>query len=501
MAWRLASLVVLNVLAFGALTMALWSLGRGALALVGLAFLVIALGFGVVIAWSIVVPLRRLAGELAAAVGCDLLRPVTGAEAPDEIGAIARSLAQLIENVRAKRKVERELEAAERRWRTVLEASPIGFSLVAREGYQRLYANPKSREMLGLAPDDESDRVPIPESFVDKALFYQLEDRLRRGEVVTGLETERRRPDGSTCWSAINIGEVEIDGHQVYTVWHYDITARRRGEAELRAAKERAETALTQLQATQHSLVQSERLASLGGLVAGVAHEINTPLGISLTSASLLAEESRHLSVSMNSGALRRSDLARFVSLALESSDLLLANSQRAADLIKSFKQVAVDQSSDDRRRFNLREYLNEVLMSLGPRLKRSAVVVEVACPDTIEVVGFPGALAQIVTNFVMNSLVHGYDEGQSGRLTIEVCQPEPDRVELVYADDGKGIPEAVLPRIFEPFFTTNRGGGGSGLGLNIVANVVRQRLRGEIAVWSLPGHGARFTVSFPREL
>jgi len=201
----------------------------------------------------------------------------------------------------------------------------------------------------------------------------------------------------------------------------------------------------------------------------------------------------------MNAGTLRRSDLARVLGLVLESSDLLLANSQRAAELIKSFKQVAVDQAADDCRWFNLREYIDEVMMSLGPRLKRSALTVAIDCPDGIEVQGFPGALAQVLTNFVMNSLTHAFEPGQAGRLGITVTLPERNLVQLVFEDDGKGIPEAVLPKIFDPFFTTNRSGGGSGLGLNIVYNLIRQQLGGEITVTSTAGRGTAFTVRFPR--
>ena len=240
-------------------------------------------------------------------------------------------------------------------------------------------------------------------------------------------------------------------------------------------------------------------MASLGALVAGVAHEINTPLSISLTSASLLADESRRLAAALETGVLRRSELSHFLELALESSDLLLTNSQRAADLIKSFKQVAVDQSSDDRRIFNLAEYIDEVLMSLRPSLKRSAVVVAVECPGELMIEGYPGPLAQVLTNFVMNSLTHAYGPEQPGRLSVAVTISGADQVCLVYGDDGKGIAEEVLPKIFDPFFTTNRGGGGSGLGLNIVYNLVTQRLSGQIEVTSHPGHGTSFTVYFPR--
>ena len=171
------------------------------------------------------------------------------------------------------------------------------------------------------------------------------------------------------------------------------------------------------------------------------------------------------------------------------------------ADLVKSFKQVAVDQSSDDRRPFNLAEYMDEVLMSLRPALKRSAVSVSVDCPADLMLDSYPGPLAQVLTNLVMNALTHAFDPNQPGRLDITVTCHEAGKVGLVFADDGKGVPAEVLPKIFEPFFTTNRVGGGSGLGLAIVYTLVTQRLGGTIAVESQFGQGTRFILQFPLEV
>jgi len=198
---------------------------------------------------------------------------------------------------------------------------------------------------------------------------------------------------------------------------------------------------------------------------------------------------------------MRKSDLARFLELTGECSDLMLTNAQRAADLITSFKQVAVDQTSDNRRVFDLREYLDEVLTSLRPRIKRSGVTVTVECPEELIVDGYPGPLAQILTNFVMNSLTHAFEPERPGHIAVTVGETGDGRVRLVYADDGKGISEAVLPKIFDPFFTTNREGGGSGLGLAIVDTLVRQTLRGEISTASPAGGGTAFTIEFPRVL
>ncbi|HUP91816.1 MAG TPA: ATP-binding protein [Solimonas sp.] len=259
----------------------------------------------------------------------------------------------------------------------------------------------------------------------------------------------------------------------------------------------RLEQALRQLRDTQAQLVQSEKLASLGALVAGVAHEINTPVGVGVTAASTLQAAAARLKAGYQAGELKRSELERFVALADESARILMRNLQRAAELIQSFKQVAVDQSSGERRRFDLRGYIDEVLVSLGPRLKHTGHTVEVDCPEALSIDGYPGALAQILANLVSNSLLHAYQPGEAGTLSIRV-RSTGGWVTLVYADDGHGIPPENLPRIFDPFFTTKRGSGGSGLGMHIVFNLVTQALGGTIQVASAPGQGAEFTLRFP---
>lgn len=258
------------------------------------------------------------------------------------------------------------------------------------------------------------------------------------------------------------------------------------------------ESAMKRLKLAQEQLVQSEKLASLGGLVAGVAHEINTPVGVSVTAASTLQDETERLSARFADGSMKRSDLSQFVAMADESSQIILKNLARAADLIQSFKRVAVDQSSEEQRRFVLSDYLDEVLLSLRPQIKKTQHEVEVVCPKDLQLDGYPGVIAQIVTNLVGNSLVHAFDEGDSGHLRFEVSREDGDWVQLRYSDDGKGIAADQLPRIFDPFYTTKRGSGGSGLGLHIVYNLATQMLGGEIKVSSQPGEGVCFDLRFP---
>lgn len=272
----------------------------------------------------------------------------------------------------------------------------------------------------------------------------------------------------------------------------------RQVEETTRANRDLGET-LRRLQEAQAQLVQNEKLASLGGLVAGVAHEINTPVGVGVTAASTLQAHALQLRQQYEQGTLRRSDLERFVALADECAQIILKNLQRGAELIQSFKQVAVDQSSGERRRFSLKSYLDEVLLSLRPQLKKTTHRVEVTCPEGLALDGFPGAIAQIVTNLVNNSLIHGFEGREHGLISIDV-HPDRDWIELRYRDNGRGIPPDHLSRIYDPFFTTKRGAGGSGLGLHIVYNLVAQLLGGTIEARSAPDQGTEFRIRFPAQ-
>ena len=259
--------------------------------------------------------------------------------------------------------------------------------------------------------------------------------------------------------------------------------------------------ALDTLKRAQKQLVESEKLASLGQLVAGVAHEINTPVGVGVTGASTLADETARLETLYRSGEMKRSDLERYVQHASTISRLLLSNMERAATLTQSFKEVAIDQTSQERRAFRLDEYIREVLLNLNPILRKTEHRVDIECPDSIIVDSYPGALSQILTNFVMNALLHAFEEGVSGSMRIAVRELDAATVELQFSDNGKGIAEEHLPKIFDPFFTTKRGHGGSGLGLSIIHNLASGALMGGISVTSKPGAGTTFTLVFPRTI
>jgi predicted ATPase/signal transduction histidine kinase len=257
---------------------------------------------------------------------------------------------------------------------------------------------------------------------------------------------------------------------------------------------------LDALKAAQSKLVESEKMASLGGLVAGIAHEINTPIGVGVTVASALAEHTTEFASIYKSGKMKRSELEEFLDIATQSSNTLLINLNQAAALIQSFKEVAVDRSSEERRTFGVRNYLDEILIQLKPKLRNSKHSIEIKGDSKIALDSYPGALSQVVTNLLMNSLIHAYEPGESGQLAFDWRQ-EGDRLSFEYSDDGKGIPPKNLSKIFEPFFTTKRGQGGSGLGLHIVYNLVTQKLLGEIECKSEVGVGTKFIIKFPMQI
>ena len=278
-----------------------------------------------------------------------------------------------------------------------------------------------------------------------------------------------------------------------------EVTERKLAEAEARTARIRAEEALDTLLSTQKSLVQAEKMASLGALVAGIAHEVNTPVGVSVTGVSHLAETIARLRGLASQGELRRTQFETFMSEMAELSDLVLGNLHKAARLINAFKQVAADRSADERCRFNLHLCLENLVASLRPCWQSAGHTVTVACPDDLELESFPGTLDQILTNLVVNSVTHAYEPGQSGHIAIEARALDAETIEIVYADDGRGIPEDLINRVFDPFFTTRRHTGSTGLGLHIVFNLVTTRLRGTLRLESADRPGVRFTLNLPK--
>jgi signal transduction histidine kinase len=268
-------------------------------------------------------------------------------------------------------------------------------------------------------------------------------------------------------------------------------------EDELRKRNSELATSMDTLQLAKDQLVESERMASLGGLVAGIAHDVNTPLGVSVTATSFLQERVVNLQSAFEEKKLTSSTMSLFLTDAQQTITLLTNNLNRASDLISSFKQVAVDQTSEAEREINVRQYLGEVVHSLAPNLKKTQHTIEIHCPDDLMILCAPGVLAQIFTNMIMNSLIHGFENKIKGTIKIDVSRTK-NKLVINYQDDGKGLPEDMLERHFDAFFTTRRGKGGSGLGTHIMYNLVTQTLKGDIEAFSKVHQGLRYKISIP---
>jgi signal transduction histidine kinase len=283
-------------------------------------------------------------------------------------------------------------------------------------------------------------------------------------------------------------------------VFRENAIAKRKTEDELRASKEKAENALHELNAAQQNLIDAERLAALGGLVAGVAHEVNNPIGISLTVASSFARRTEAFEAELKTGnGLRRSQLDEFVRTSRDAAQQLVGNLHRAGELIQSFKQVAVDRSHAERRLFSLGEATDQIIASLRPALKKAAIALSVEVPENLVIDGYPGSYGQILTNLFLNAANHAFPAGRSGTITVSAKPRGNDDVELIFADNGVGMTPDVQRQAFDPFFTTRRNEGGTGLGLHIVYNLVTQQLGGRMMLDSRPGQGTTFRIIMPK--
>lgn len=261
--------------------------------------------------------------------------------------------------------------------------------------------------------------------------------------------------------------------------------------------KEQLAVSLKDLKEAQKRLVESEKMAALGNLVAGVAHEINTPIGIGIGASSSLLNRTQELDELFTSKKMTVSNLKNYIDSTTQACELLLSNLTRTAELVNSFKQVSVDNMTEQKRSFLLYEYLQNIVRSLAPKLRGRSVELTIDCDETISLNSYPGAFAQIFTNFIINSLLHGFDEGDSGLISIQIID-QTDTLIMIYKDSGKGIPEENIKKVFDPFFTTNMQNG-TGLGMNITYNLITQKIGGEIELESTLGEGVCFTITLPK--
>ncbi|QEP44229.1 hypothetical protein D5085_14520 [Ectothiorhodospiraceae bacterium BW-2] len=268
---------------------------------------------------------------------------------------------------------------------------------------------------------------------------------------------------------------------------------------ELQQSNADLQQTINHLQTAQQQLVQSEKMASLGNLVAGIAHEINTPIGVGLTATTSLNEEVAQIRHQFDHNSLKKGDFSQFISHAEQACHILQSNLQRAAELIRSFKQVAVDQGSDQWRQLGLRHYIDEITLSLRPKLKRRLITVENQIAADLSLYTHPGAIYQMISNLILNSLIHAFNEDETGTITIDAYRSDA-HLTIEYLDNGHGMDETVQQHLFDPFFTTRRHSGGSGLGLHIVYNLVTSTLQGSITVSSQVGSYSRFQIQLPEK-
>ena len=269
----------------------------------------------------------------------------------------------------------------------------------------------------------------------------------------------------------------------------------------LQETNQELEQALDSLTNMQQDLIRSEKMAALGSLVGGIAHELNTPIGNSITMGSSLLAETQAMLAEVQTGQVRLQTAQQHLEDIGMGIEVLMRNLQRAAELVSSFKQVAVDRATDQVRRFDVKHALEEIVLTLWPLIRGTPYRLELDLADDIEIESYPGPLGQIITNFVNNAILHGFDGRSHGCMMLMTRKLGPDKVEISFSDDGKGMDAAHLKRIFEPFFTTRLGQGGSGLGMHIVYNLVTGRLQGQIDVQSQPGHGTTLTLLLPLKL
>ncbi len=332
-----------------------------------------------------------------------------------------------------------------------------------------------------------------------------------REQVISRHQAWMLPSDGSAAIRCEVSGQViALGGERILILAYEDITAKSQYEANILALnanlEQRVEArtqelsdTLVRLTATQSELVRTEKLSALGSMVAGIAHELNTPIGNSLTVASSLQFQTREFTAAAAKG-MTRAKLDAFIAAAQEGSAILLRSLHAAAELISSFKQVAVDQTSANRRDFKLKETVEEICLTLGPSVRKTSHSLESRIALDVVLDGYPGPFGQVLTNLINNALVHAFDGRRGGKIVIDADQPDAEHVRLTIQDNGSGIAPDHLARVFDPFFTTKLGQGGSGLGLNIVHNIVVKTLGGSIMVNSVAGQGACFMVTLPLE-
>ncbi len=391
----------------------------------------------------------------------------------------------------------------------IYDTAPIGLAVLSPD-CRYLQINQRLTEICGISVEDHLGRsvrdcVPALAGAVED-IVHSIMDT---GVPVTGIEVAGQRADQAderfwiTYWHPLRSPSGEIVGVNVAAE---EITERKRAEAALQAsgqetrhARDAAEAALQNLRETQNSLIEAEKLAALGRLVAGVAHEINNPIGTSLTVASALERKIAGIAAEFAKDNLRRSSLKEFLEISRKASSQLVTNLNHAAELIQSFKQVATDRNYSSQRIFDLGDLTEQVAMSLRPALGKQNLTLNVECQPYLTMNSYPGPYRQVLTNLFFNAVTHAFPDDKGGTVDIRVLASGNDYVEILFSDDGCGMSSSVRRQAFDPFFTTRRDQGSTGLGLHIVHSIVTNCLGGRLNLDSKPDEGTRIQIILPR--
>ncbi|RJP78753.1 MAG: PAS domain S-box protein [Desulfobacteraceae bacterium] len=396
------------------------------------------------------------------------------------------SKAKIESEIEERKQTEERLKTSEKRYRFLADNVTDNIWTTDME-MNFTYISPSIKRIRGYSVEEalthKLEEIMPPSSYeiAVQIMAEELEMHIRGEkppERPRKIEIELYRKDGSRVWC-----EVEAN-------FIYDSTGNPNGMIGVtRDITERKQTA--------EQLLRSEKMATLGDMVAGVAHEISTPLGVGLISASFLSDRAREFEKLCHSGTPSTREIEKYAQKIVDASSMVLPNLERAAELLNSFKNVAVDQVIEEKRRFNVRSNMEDTVNSLRPRYKRTEHVITIECDDHLEINSYPGAFSQITTNLIINSLIHGFEDIPKGTILINIKQKQ-NTLQYTYQDTGKGMDEKTMSRLFDPFFTTKRNRGGIGLGMHVVHNLITQTLKGRIEVGSSVGIGTRFLITIP---
>lgn len=417
----------------------------------------------------------------------------------------AEVLARVIRYAILRKQMEEYARLAGARVKSIIELAHDAIVAITPD-QTIVLVNPAAERLFGWPAAllcGRSLNVLIPERFhgihplhiIGFAGGSEISRTVGQGEELFGLAR-----DGREIPVEITVSRTPSPEGLLFTAFIRDVTERKKAEAALRAAKDAAEMALIELGRAQRRLVQAEKLSALGQMVAGVAHEVNTPIGNALTAASYLTDQTAELRAKLAApGGFRRSDLSDFLEQVDEAAAIVVGSMQRASGLVQLFKETAAGTSGTDRCAFSLPRLLADFAGSNAPMLAERGIALVVDCPEGVVMDSHPVAMTQVLSNLLSNTLQHAFPDGRTGRFAVRVSA-DGDDITITVADDGVGIAPDDLPKVFEPFFTTRRHAGCTGLGLHIVYNLVYGTLGGHASADSAPGLGTTVTLDLPRQ-